>query len=42
MGKPVFGVSDKVLHKPGYTATEDGEQLEMLDLESRWIVITMW
>ena len=22
--KPVFGVSDQVRHKPGYTATEDG------------------
>ena len=22
--KPVFGVSDQVLHKPGCTATEDG------------------
>ena len=24
MRKPVFGVSDQVLHKPGCTATEDG------------------
>ena len=25
--KPVFGVSDQVLHKPGCTATEDGLRL---------------
>ena len=24
VGKPVFGVSDKVRHKPGCTVTEDG------------------
>ena len=30
--KPVFGVSDQVQHKPGYTTTEDGKRLEILDL----------
>ena len=29
MRKPVFGVSDQVLHKLGCTATEDGERLEI-------------
>ena len=33
--KPVFGVSDKVRHKPGCAATEDGWRLEILDLGSR-------
>ena len=27
--KPVFGVSDQVRHKPGCTATEDGQRLEI-------------
>ena len=35
MGKPVFKVSDKVRQKPGCTDTEDGQRLEILDLESR-------
>ena len=34
-------VSDLVGHKPGCTATEDGSWLEILDLESRRIVLTM-
>ena len=28
--KPVFGVSNQVQHKPGCTATEDGQRLEIL------------
>ena len=28
--KPVFGVLDQVLHKPGCTATEDSERHEIL------------
>ena len=39
--KPVFGVSDLVLHKPGCAATEDGYRLEITDLESRCIVLSM-
>ena len=34
-------VSDLVRHKPGCTATEDGLRLEILDLESRGIVLSM-
>ena len=34
-------VSDVVRHKPGCTATEDGYRLEILDLESRGIVLSM-
>ena len=33
-------VSDQVPHKPGCTATEDGQRLEILDLESRGIVLS--
>ena len=39
--KPVFGVSDQVRHKPGCTATEDGYRLEISDLGSRGIVLSM-
>ena len=39
MRKPVFGVSDQVPHKPGCTATEDGQRLQILDLGSRGIVL---
>ena len=39
MRKPVFGVSDQVRHKPGYTATEDCKRVEILDLGSRGIVL---
>ena len=35
-------VSDLVLHKSGCTATEDGYRLEILDLESRVIVLSMY
>ena len=34
-------VSDRVRHKPGCTATEDGLRLEISDLESRGIVLSM-
>ena len=39
--KPVIGVFDQVRYKPGCTATEDGERLEILDLESRGIVLSV-
>ena len=39
--KPVFGVSDQVRHKPGCTATEDGQRLEISDLGNRGIVLSM-
>ena len=39
--KPVFGVSDQVRHKPGCTATEDGQRLEISDLGSRGIVLSV-
>ena len=42
MRKLVFGVSDKVPHKLGCTATEDGQRLEILDLGSRGIVLRMY
>ena len=38
--KSVFGVSEQVRHKPGCTFTEDGERLEILDLESSVIVLS--
>ena len=41
MRKPVFGVSDLVRHKPVCTAKEDGYRLEILDLESRGVVLFM-
>ena len=40
--KPVFGVSDQVRHKPGSTATEAGERLEISDLGSRGIVLSVY
>ena len=39
--KPVFGVSVQVPHKPGCTATKDGYKLEISDLGSRRIVLSM-
>ena len=33
--------SDKILHKPGCTVTEDGWRLEILDLESRGILLSV-
>ena len=34
-------VFDLVRHKPGCTATEDDQRLEISDLESRGIVLSM-
>ena len=34
-------VSDLVRHKPGCTATEDSQRLEISDLECRGIVLSM-
>ena len=39
--KPVFGVSDQVRHKSGCIATEDGYMLEISDLGSRGIVLSI-
>ena len=33
--------SDQVRHKPGCTVTEDGKRLEILDIESRGIVLSV-
>ena len=40
MRKPVFGVSDQVRHKPGYTTTKGSERLEISDLDRRGIVLS--
>ena len=37
--KQIFGVSDQVRHKPGCITTEDGYELDILDLGSRGIVL---
>ena len=42
MRKPVFGVSDQVPHKPGCTATEDGQRLEISDLGRRGIALCVF
>ena len=39
--KPVCRVSDHVPHKPGCTATEDGKRLEISDVGSRGIVLSV-
>ena len=39
--KPVFVVSDQVQHIPGCTAAEDGWRLEISDLGSRGIVLSV-
>ena len=39
--KPVFGVTDQVRYKPVCTATEDGKRLEIADLGSRGIVLSV-
>ena len=39
--KPVFGVSDNVRHKPGYTTTEDDWRIEISYLVSRGTVISV-
>ena len=41
MRKLVFWLSDKVPHKPGCTATEDCQRLEISDLSSRGIVLSV-
>ena len=41
MRQPVLGVSDQVSHKLGCTATEDDQRLEMLDLGSGGITLSM-
>ena len=41
MRKPGFGVSDHVQHKPGCAVTEDGVRLEISDVASRGIVLSM-
>ena len=38
---PCERVSDQVRHKPGGTSTEDGLWVEISDLESRRIVLSM-
>ena len=37
----VVGVSDQVRHRPGCTATEDGQRLEISDLDSNGSVLSM-
>ena len=39
--KPVFRVSEQIRHKPGCTATEDGQRLEIPDLGRRGIVLSV-
>ena len=39
--KPVFGNSDQVTHKPGCTTTQDGKKLEISDVGSRGIVLSV-
>ena len=39
--KPLFGVSDQVPHKPGFTTTQDGQRLEISYIGSREIVLSM-
>ena len=39
--KPVLGVSDQVQHKQGCTATEDSQRLEISELGSRGIVLSI-
>ena len=41
MGKAVLGISDQSRHKAGCTATEGCSRLEILDAESRCIVLSM-
>ena len=40
--KPVIGFSDHVRHKPGCTTTEDRQRLEIFDLGSGGIVLSMY
>ena len=41
MGKPVFGVSNEVQHKLGYTTTDNGWRLDISDLGRRGMVLSM-
>ena len=41
MRKPGFGVSDQVGHKPDCKSTEDGYRVEIWDLGSRGIVLSV-
>ena len=41
MRKPTIWVSDQVQHKPGCTVKEDDKRQEILDLESRGIVLSV-
>ena len=40
MRKPTIWVSDQIQLKPGCTVKEDSQRLEILDLESRGILLT--
>ena len=39
--KPVFRVSDQVPQKPGCTTTHDGYRLEIFDLGSEGIILSV-
>ena len=41
MRKPVFGVSDWVRHKLGFTAIEGGERFVISDLGSAGILLSL-
>ena len=40
--KLVFGVADQVRHKPGCTVIENDQRLEISDLGSRGIALSVW
>ena len=42
MRKPVLGICGQVWCKSGCTATEDGKRLEILDLGTKGIALSMW
>ena len=39
--KPVFGISDQVRHKLACTVAEKGRKLEILDIRSKGIVLSV-
>ena len=39
MREPIFGLSDQVLHKPGFAFTEAGQRLEISDLGAKTKVL---
>ena len=39
--KPVFGVSEQVLHKPGCTITEDSQRLQISDLGRKGFLLSV-